>query len=147
MANKFKTGSTINVSMELDISGEVLATLPQILFVYYYITKSGKKITFAHFAKNPAEAGIAARAAAADPPITLLPIVINGTTVTMTIPPANTDSLEIEDCERLAVHVEIDWEDDNSDKDKGIEEEDTNEDVDCDPFVGTLIGSVSEGLL
>lgn len=147
MANKWKTGSTAKVTMELDISGEVLATLPQILWSFYYVAVGGKKIIFSIFAKDPNEPGIAGRAAATDPPITLHPVVINGSTVTMTVPPEDTETLEIEDCEEVPVFTEIGWEDDFGDKNKGLEVDEDEEDEACDPVVGTLIGSVSEGLL
>lgn len=134
---KFKTGVTVTVKMTLSITGEVLTALPQIVITMYYI-RNGKHIEFSFFAKDLTTPKIIAAIDAGKPVHSML-IVAN--LITMVIPPEDTENLEIEDCEEVPVFAEVAWIDSNGNTEKDLP------DPLCDTPIGTLVGSVTTGLI
>ncbi len=135
--NKFKTGVTATVIMTLTITGEVLSSLPQLIIVFYYI-RNGKRIKFSRFAKDLNTQEVLDAIAAG---IAVHAMVIDVDTVTMVIPPEDTATLEISDCEEVPVFAQVGYIDSSGNTEKDIPE------PACDTAIGFLVGSVTEGLL
>jgi len=160
MANEFKTGTVITVRITLSISGEVVSALPQLVNTLYYI-RNNEKFKFFWAAKDPAAADIAAEATAENK--TVATIVFDGEVVVLTIPIVDTDTLVLNDCEKVPVFVEVAYLDTALDRQRAVPDQariDSDKDlmrVDhvsipesleiCDYYVGPMIKSVNEGWL
>ena len=136
--NEFKTGEVINIEIDLNIDNEVISSLAQIVVVLYFL-RNNRRTKFAYLATNISEAEISAQAALQEK--TVRQITLTGELLNLVIPIEDTDTLQIENCERVPVFAEIIFVDSNGEKNKAFDEEN------CDVFVGEMVGSVTQGWL
>lgn len=117
MANEFKTGTDITVRITLTVEAEVVSALTQIVATLYYIRKN--VINKFHWAaKNPAASDVAAEATAEGK--TVSTITFDGEVIVITIPIVDTDTLDLNDCEKVPVFADIAYLDSSGERQRAI---------------------------
>lgn len=158
MANEFKTGTNITVRIVLTATPEVVSALPQIVSTLYYVRKN-KIIKFHWAAKDPSAADVVAEATAEGK--TVSTITFDGEVIIISVPIADTDILDLKDCETVPVFAKIAYTDSNSDRQEAVPDK-TRRDSDrdlmrddqivipesitiCDFYAGPMVKSAGNG--
>jgi len=158
VANEFKTGTDITVRIVLTATPEVVSALPQIVATLYYIRKN-QIFKFHWAAKNPAAADVAAEASAEGK--TVSTITFDGEVIVICIPIADTDTLDLKDCETVPVFAKIAYTDSSGERQEAVPDK-TRRDSDrdlmrddsidipdsfkiCDYYAGPMVKSAGNG--